>query len=78
MRWNTDEIAAANSLASARNDDLTAIATGGTASNLIDPSEGIGCQKTRVVHAKLVGSPDRSMNVYASDGTLAAPALKIV
>lgn len=77
MRWNIDEIAAANRLASARNDDLTAIATGGTEDNSINPSEGIG-QKTRVVHAKLVGSPDRSMNVYASDGSLAAPALKIV
>ena len=77
MRWNTDEIAAANRLASARNDDLTAIATGGTEHNLINTSECIG-QKTRVVHAKLVGSPDRSMNVYASDGKLAAPALKIV
>ena len=81
MRWNTDEIAAANCLASARNEKLTAIATGGTGFNLINPSEGIGegaNQKTRVVHAKLVASPDRSTSIYAIDGTLAAPALKIV
>ncbi len=80
MRLDDDEITAANRLASARDEDLTAVATGGARDNPVAgravASQWTG-QRARVVAAKVVGAPDRSMNVYAADGTVVAP-LRIV
>ena len=79
MRLDNDEIAAANRLASARDEDLTAVATGGAGDNPIagQRSGAATGQRVRVGAAKVVGAPDRSMNVYAADGTVVAP-LRII
>jgi hypothetical protein len=77
VRMDEAEIAAANRLASDRADDLTAVATGGGA--VVRNVGGGGQRKRTLVQAKLVGAPDRSMPVYAADGTtVPPPPLRIV
>ncbi len=72
-----DEITAANRLASARDKDLIAIATGG-AGDHSKAGRAATIQRTHVVASTVVGALDRSMNVYAPDGTVVTAPLRIV
>ena len=76
VRWDADEISAANRMASARNENLTAIATAGRADDLTGGNAAAALQRMRVVQATPVAAADRSMNVYAPNGRLEMSAFK--
>lgn len=78
VRWDADEIAAANRMASARNEHLTAIAMAGRAENPTGGNATAAVQRTCVVPAAPVAAPDRRTNAYAPNGAVEMSAFKIL
>lgn len=82
VRWDPEEIDVANRLASSRIEDLNAASAGGARDGLTPGSSNVASTTVgRAAAAELVWTHDRSMNVYATDGTVVTRAvapLKIV